>query len=288
MLAQNQQKMYQSQFNPTEPVAATTAAASPVPAPFVAPATKVTKTVAPIGGTAVQMQPFTPPKTTNSSPSFAPPGSGTPWDKNDPTNLNANNPASASNPNAANTNANPNLASDTQGQWMPGISNNMGVKTGFGNKQQQGSGSWATSPLATALTGFVDQNQKRNSWGNWGSGAGAGFARGGGVNMQPGQSPIPIPAGGTPGGPIPTHASPSMGAATDDVPSMLTAGEFVIPKDVAQWKGHEHFVKAIDKARQEHQEMKGRGDIGGEPAKVPPQRPTFVSRPSPIPFRRFG
>jgi hypothetical protein len=99
----------------------------------------------------------------------------------------------------------------------------------------------------------------------------------------PAQQPtMGIPPGGTPGGPIPTHASPSMGAATDDVDAKLTAGEFVIPKDVAQWKGHEHFVKQIDKAREEHQQFKGRGDIGGEPARGIPQRPTFVSRPAPI------
>lgn len=107
----------------------------------------------------------------------------------------------------------------------------------------------------------------------------------------PAQQPVMgIPPGGTPGGPIPTHASPSMGARTDDVDAKLTAGEFVIPKDVAQWKGHEHFVKQIDKAREEHQQFKGRGDIGGEPARGIPQRPTFVSRPSPIniPQRRFG
>ena len=56
--------------------------------------TRVTKTVAPIGGTAVQMQPFTPPSTTNSSPSFAPQGSGSNLAKN----FNASNPAAASDP----------------------------------------------------------------------------------------------------------------------------------------------------------------------------------------------
>ena len=293
-LANNQKSMYQGEFNITEPTATPAATSSPVPAPYVAPPNRVSTTVAPIGGSTVKFN-FTPPKTANSSPTFAPAGSGSSSDTtnpnattvSNPNNPNASNPATASNPNAANTSANPNLANSTQGQWMPGIFNNMGVKSGFGNSQQQGSGS--TSPLVTALTGFVDQNQKRNGWGsNWGSGNAAGFARGGGVNPQAGQSPIPIPAGSTPGGPIPPHASPSMGAATDDVPSMLTAGEFVIPKDVAQWKGHEHFVKAIDKARMEQHEMKNRGDIGGEPARAPPQRPTFVSRPSPIPLRRFG
>jgi hypothetical protein len=113
------------------------------------------------------------------------------------------------------------------------------------------------------------------------------MAGGGPAQPMPTQG---IPTGGTPGGPVPVHASPSMGAATDDVDAKLTAGEFVIPKDVAQWKGHEHFVKQIDKAREEHQQFKGRGDIGGEPAHGIPARPTFVSRPSPIsaPLRRYG
>ena len=116
-------------------------------------------------------------------------------------------------------------------------------------------------------------------------------AMAGGGPTQPQQGiPMRMPVGGTPGGPVPVHASPSMGAATDDVDAKLTAGEFVMPKDVSMWKGHEHFVKSIDKARQEMAQFKGRGDIGGEPAHGIPQRPTFVSRPSPvgIPQRRFA
>lgn len=116
------------------------------------------------------------------------------------------------------------------------------------------------------------------------------LAQGGPTQPRQGIPTPGMPMGGTPGGPVPVHASPSMGAATDDVDAKLTAGEFVMPKDVAQWKGHEHFVKSIDKARQEMAEFKGRGDIGGEPAHGIPARPTFVSRPSPIgvPQRRFA
>jgi hypothetical protein len=86
-------------------------------------------------------------------------------------------------------------------------------------------------------------------------------------------------AGATPGGTVPIHASPSHGVVTDDVPAMLTAHEFVIPKDVAVWKGHQYFAGQIDKARQEQQKFAGRGDIGGEPTSAIPQHPTFVSRP---------
>ena len=120
-------------------------------------------------------------------------------------------------------------------------------------------------------------------------GGAVGYADGGMVddpNMTPqqggGQSGIPsspVPPGGTPGGGVPAYASPSMGAATDDVPAMLTANEFVIPKDVATWKGHEYFAKQIDQARRAQQQFSQRDDIGGEPTQAIPQSPTFVSRP---------
>ena len=87
-------------------------------------------------------------------------------------------------------------------------------------------------------------------------------------------------AGATPGGTVPIHASPSGGVATDDVPAMLTAHEFVIPKDVAVWKGHEYFAKQIDAARRGQQGFNNRDDIGGEPTAAIPQHPTFVSRPA--------
>jgi hypothetical protein len=50
--------------------------------------------------------------------------------------------------------------------------------------------------------------------------------------------------------------SPKPGS-TDTKPAMLTPGEFVIPRDAAEWKGHEHWYKKIDKAREEISERKG-------------------------------
>ena len=96
--------------------------------------------------------------------------------------------------------------------------------------------------------------------------------------IMPGYMP-PSVHGATTGGTVPVHASPSMGAATDDVPAMLTANEFVIPKDVATWLGHKHFAGTIDKARQEQERFHNRDDIGGEPTNAIPQHPTFTSRP---------
>lgn len=107
--------------------------------------------------------------------------------------------------------------------------------------------------------------------------------QGGGQTGVPGAAipPAQVPPGGTPGGAVPVHASPSMGQNTDDVPAMLTANEFVIPKDVATWKGHEYFAKQIDQARKAQQAFAERDDIGGEPTNgAIPQQPTFVSRPS--------
>jgi hypothetical protein len=104
----------------------------------------------------------------------------------------------------------------------------------------------------------------------------------GGVTATPGvtaQSPSAIPPGGTPGGAIPIHASPSRGQQPDDVPSRLTVGEFVIPKDVVEWEGQKRFYDSIDKARQQRQMAHQRTDVGGEHGIAPPAQPTFVSRP---------
>ena len=94
------------------------------------------------------------------------------------------------------------------------------------------------------------------------------------------QQAIPVPTGGTPGGFVPSHISPSGGETEDDVDAKLTAGEFVMPKDVSQWVGQKAMVTQIDKARQEMQMFGQRNDIGGEPVQgIPAQQPTFVSRP---------
>lgn len=82
--------------------------------------------------------------------------------------------------------------------------------------------------------------------------------------------------GPTDGGGVPNDASPSDGAAIDDVPARLTAGEFVVPKDVAAWKGEEYFQKLIDQSRKAKSEASAKPAIGYAPA----EEPTFVSRPS--------
>lgn len=51
------------------------------------------------------------------------------------------------------------------------------------------------------------------------------------------------------GGAVPAGASPSQGGAIDDVNAKLTAGEFVIPRDVVSWLGEEKIQKMIMQAR---------------------------------------
>lgn len=83
------------------------------------------------------------------------------------------------------------------------------------------------------------------------------------------------------GGAVPAQASPTQGQAVDDVPAQLTAGEYVIPKDVVQWIGEKGANDLIAKARKERQTMQqhtgavpGIGPASGQP-------PTFVSRSQP-------
>lgn len=79
----------------------------------------------------------------------------------------------------------------------------------------------------------------------------------------------------TSGGNVPASASPTGGAAIDDVDARLTAGEFVIPKDAVSWFGEKHFQQLIEKARKE------RPQAGAKPtyAIVPDKAPTFTSDP---------
>ena len=80
----------------------------------------------------------------------------------------------------------------------------------------------------------------------------------------------------TTGGDVPADASPTGGGAIDDVPARLTAGEFVVPKDVASWKGEEYFQKLIDQSRKAKDEASAKPAVGYAPA----ENPTFVSRPA--------
>jgi hypothetical protein len=103
-----------------------------------------------------------------------------------------------------------------------------------------------------------------------------GYQGAGPVAPYPGGNPATVPPpGGTPGGAVPTGASPTAGQASDDVPAALTAGEFVMPRDVTQWIGEQGLQKMIQKSRKEMQMAQAKPS----PTQPPPGPPTFASRP---------
>ena len=82
--------------------------------------------------------------------------------------------------------------------------------------------------------------------------------------------------GVTSGGSVPAVASPSRGAAIDDVTAKINVGEFVVPTDVVSWKGEEFFQRLIEKSRQEKPRAPAKPSVAHAPASVP----TFASRPA--------
>lgn len=168
------------------------------------------------------------------------------------------------------------------------------------NTQLGGTASGA-STMGTGTQWFGGGNQALNTWGNTlnmgynnalaaadfnsrqssgiggllGAGLGAignaggmaaFFNEGGAVpDGMPGNTPV------TPGGKVPAAASPSRGAAIDDVDAKLQAGEFVVPDDVVSWKGEEFFQRLIESSR------KARPQAPAQPeyAMAPMGPPTF-------------
>jgi BMFP domain-containing protein YqiC len=57
------------------------------------------------------------------------------------------------------------------------------------------------------------------------------------------------------GGPVSASASPSGGAQTDDVKANINVGEFIIPKDIVQKLGTDHFHKMLIKTREKSAEL---------------------------------
>jgi hypothetical protein len=105
---------------------------------------------------------------------------------------------------------------------------------------------------------------------------------GGGGYSDPGQYDTNYAAQGgavpddqTTGGQVPQDASPSQGMNTDDVPAQLNAEEFVVPRDVARWKGEEFFQKLIDQSRK----ARVMGSAKAKPGVAPSQgAPAFASQ----------
>jgi len=161
-------------------------------------------------------------------------------------------------------------------------STNVGASTGLGGGGGTGlsdspsSGQFGTTPTPTDSAntpggGGYGGYGWSTSAGGGGSDGGGGYAHGGAIGE--------FADGGMPttGGGVPASASPSGGIQTDDIPARLNAHEFVIPQDVALWKGQEHFHKLIGQSREARQKIMGQTQAQpslGPPAKGPP---SFVS-----------
>lgn len=142
----------------------------------------------------------------------------------------------------------------------------MGTGAQFMGLQNQSLGTWSGALNAgyqNQMAGYNAANQDSG----WGTALGL-----------VGSAAIKFMADGgmTTGGDVPDDASPTGGGAIDDVPARLTAGEFVVPKDVASWKGEEYFQKLIDQSRKAKDGASAKPAVGYAPA----ENPTFVSRPS--------
>lgn len=109
--------------------------------------------------------------------------------------------------------------------------------------------------------------------GSFGGAGGAGMAQGGEVGAPQGV----IPDDATSGGFVPRHASPSMGAQTDDIPARLNAEEFVMPRDVAKWKGEEFFQKLIAQSRKARMQAAAQAAPTPGPPMQPHEQPRFIS-----------
>lgn len=147
--------------------------------------------------------------------------------------------------------------------------NTMGTGMGWQQTGNSAVGQWGN----ILNTGYQNQlsawqaNQQASS--GWGSALGliggiatSFLAEGGAVGDPAAQ-----------GGAIPVAASPTGGAAIDDVPAKLTPGEFVAPKDVVAWKGEEFFQKLIKKSREDmgHPDN-ARPDVRALPVDQAPQQ----------------
>jgi hypothetical protein len=147
----------------------------------------------------------------------------------------------------------------------------MGTAPQYGGMANQALGTWGSTlnqGYSNQMANYKAQNEASSGWGSaLGLAAGIGskflFAADGGE----------VPEGGA----VPMGASPTGGAAIDDVPARLTAGEFVIPKEAVNWYGQQHFYKLIAKAQQDKQRAQAETGAVPEHKTAPPQEPTFES-----------
>jgi hypothetical protein len=145
------------------------------------------------------------------------------------------------------------------------------VQTGYGaanaaNALLGTASSLKYAPLGTVSSGSSQSTGSSGSIGFGGGGSGSGGDTSGwnfknstllgkytpfitSTGMPTGMMAAGGPVGYQPGGDVSYADSPSNGQQVDDVSAKLNAGEFVIPKDVTQWLGQQHFYKLMAQAR---------------------------------------
>lgn len=110
------------------------------------------------------------------------------------------------------------------------------VQTDWGNGADQYTGGGGSDDYSGGGGGGYDYSGSDGDYSDYSGGGDYGFAA---------------------GGPVSPNLSPSGGRQTDDIPAQLPSGgrarlnanEFVVPEDVATWKGHEFFQNLIDQSR---------------------------------------
>ena len=129
-----------------------------------------------------------------------------------------------------------------------------GMQLNYSPLGQQSVSSQQSSGQSSGQSTGTQQSQSSS-----GTGGGSGlvnYAEGGEVDDD-----------ATTGGFVSHELSPTNGSQIDDVKANLNAGEFVIPKDIVEWKGQEFFYKLMAQARKMRATSGGEqnGMGGGEP-----------------------
>jgi hypothetical protein len=180
--------------------------------------------------------------------------------------------------------------SNSAGQsGAPWADNSVGGVGGFGDPYAGAGGGGTYTPPDTSgstysapdTSNYGDDTTGGSSYDptSGGDGSDSDYAAGGAIPMG-GPSAAPTTGGG-----IPFSASPSQGAQTDDIKANVNAGEFIIPRDVAMWKGQEFFQKLIAQSRKARVTAPAKGKPA-TPGQNAGQPTTFASRPAPRPAMR--
>lgn len=151
------------------------------------------------------------------------------------------------------------------GQQGVNATNATGVGNLTANTQQLNAATTANNGAVSAAQGqFSDQMQQYNAQQAQSAGLMSSIGSIAGAAAMFMEEGGPVPAGrGIPmagaqnmstGGAVPRQGALPMSpipGSTDTKPAILTPGEFVVPKDVVDHLGAEHFHKLIDKTRQQ-------------------------------------